>query len=113
MQRINPGLVFAQPSLVAKHYSVVAPSNTGQYRYIEESFEVNELVCAVGVVKMAGYTDPYTNFPVFQLCPVNVQSIPLGSQFDNFRSMVQKSPAVLLSDNTKYATQVSDVFHIS
>lgn len=85
---------------------------TGRFRYEEASFDVNELVAALGVVSPA--KDPYTQKPVKVLNPFSSTTLTEAFFEDNEwtdwdkRSWndLCKSPAVLLSDKQHFTRGV-------
>ena len=85
---------------------------TGRFRYEEASFDVNELVAALGVVSPA--KDPYTQQPVKVLNPFTSTTLNEAFFEDNEwtdwdkRSWndLCKSPAVLLSDKQHFTRGV-------
>ena len=81
---------------------------TGKFRYCEESFDVNELVAALGVSTPA--QDPYTGQAVKVLNPFNKQTLSEQYMDDNKWDSWDKQswqdllkyPAVLLSDRSEF-----------
>ena len=85
---------------------------TGRMRYKESSFDVNELVAAMGVSCPA--TDPYSGQPVYALFPPDQSMMSekamdqMGwSNWDNLSwKDTQKTPSVLISDKKKFSDGV-------
>ena len=81
---------------------------TGRFRYVEESFDCNELLAALGVVSPG--MDPYTRQAVKILTPFTQNTLTEQFMTDNQWTEwdkkswadLTKSPAVLLSDHTRF-----------
>lgn len=81
---------------------------TGRFRYVEESFDCNELLAALGVVSPG--MDPYTRQAVKILTPFTQTTITDQFMTDNQWTEwdkkswadLTKAPAVLLSDHTRF-----------
>lgn len=87
------------------------PSNhrTGNFRYTQQSFDVNELVAALGLVAPA--VDPFTGLPNKSLAPIQGNILTERYFADNnwtdwdkrsWEDLCTKSPSVLLSDAAEF-----------
>jgi len=87
-------------------------TRTGRFRYKEQSFNVNDLVAALGVVTPA--VDPYTHQPCKVLNPIAENALNEQyfeshgwSKWDRRSwSDLVRNPAVLLSDHRKFTGSV-------
>jgi hypothetical protein len=92
---------------------------TGRYSYTEESFDVNEIVTALGVPVAA--QDPYTQEPVKVIQPFSQDTLTVEwmkehkwtlLQRKSWETLLKQGGAVLLSDNPKQTSGVPiDVIH--
>lgn len=85
---------------------------TGRHKYVEKSFDVNEIICGFGMPAAA--VDPYTNTAVKILQPVKTDSI--SAEFMEHMEWkkieikswenLTKTPAVFLSDMNEHVAGV-------
>ena len=101
-----PGIAAIIAESVANHSWGVFGGRTGRFRHFEWSFDVNELVCALGVVTPA--VDPFSGQNVKQLLPIRTDVLnqqffdSQGWQDWDRRAWVDLTsiyPSVLISDD--------------
>ena len=97
---------FAARGQVFWGWGAVDGMRTGRYDYREESFDVNEIVAALGVPIQA--QDPYTQQPVKIIQPFSQETLSedwmkeqdwTELQRESWKSLLKQGGAVLLSDN--------------
>ncbi len=100
-------------------WGVQAGRTTGRYQYTEESFDVNEIVSALGVPASA--QDPYTQEAVKVMQPFTQDTLTVDwmkehkwtlLQRKSWETLLKQGGAVLLSDNPSQTAGVPiDIIH--
>ena len=94
---------------LAFNWNHMLDGRTGRFRYTEESFDVNELVAALGVPVPA--QDPYTGEPVKVLNAFTRHTISETYMDDNgwsdwdkrsWQDLLKRRPEILLSDSPRF-----------
>jgi hypothetical protein len=106
--------VFAARGETFWGWGACAGMRTGRYNYTEESFDINEIVAALGVPTSA--VDPYTNAPCKIMQPFAQDTLSedwmkennwTGLQRKSWETLLEQGGAVLLSDNTEQTAGIA------